>query len=181
MFSETLVILSFTYPKIQTLQTIRSFLLFPGYTGHNIASSPSPIFILSSLLVILGGIIRVTCFQTLGSSFTFELSFRQGQRLIKSGLYSTVRHPSYTGAVLSLGPMIVIHLSRGSWVRESGILESTVWGRVVALVWFGGMAMMIYTVVVRIKSEEEFLKKEFGVEWERYKEEVRYRLCPGVY
>jgi len=177
---ETLVVLSFTYPGIPALHVIRSFLVFPGHSGRNIADSPGPLFILCTILVVLGGIIRLNCFRTLGSSFTFELSFREGQRLVKSGLYSIVRHPSYTGAVLSLGPTIVIHLSGGSWVRESGVLDTLV-GKAVALAWFGGMAMMIYTVVVRIDSEERFLEKEFGQEWVDWKKQVQYKLFPGIY
>ncbi|THU95936.1 hypothetical protein K435DRAFT_966183 [Dendrothele bispora CBS 962.96] len=172
--------LSFAYPQSSTFYLIRSYLVFPGHTGQGMTDSPRPIFIISTILVVLGGTIRLNCFRALGSSFTFELSFVEGQKLIKSGPYSIVRHPSYTGAILSLTPTIVIHLSPGSWVRESGILD-TIWGKVVALVWFGGMAIMAYTVVVRIDSEEKILEKKFGQDWTDYKKAVPYKLFPGIF
>ena len=141
---------------------------------------PTPLFLISAVLVMVGGIIRVYCFRALGASFTFELSVQKDHKLITSGLYSVVRHPSYTGAVISLGFAAVQHLSRGSWVRESGILD-TMWGRVVIFGWFGGIAVMVATLMLRIKSEEEILHKEFGDKWQKWREDVPYKLFPGIY
>ncbi|KAL0575403.1 hypothetical protein V5O48_006574 [Marasmius crinis-equi] len=143
-------------------------------------TEPTSVFLLSAVLVMVGGLIRVHCFRALGASFTFELSVQKDHKLVTSGLYSVVRHPSYTGAVISLGFAALQHLSRGSWVRESGILDVP-WGRFVIFVWFGGIAVMMGTLMMRIKSEEGILHKEFGEKWEKWREDVPYKLLPGVY
>ena len=105
---------------------------------------------------------------------------QKDHKLVTSGLYSVVRHPSYTGAVISLSFGMLQHLISGSWVRESGILE-TLWGRMAVIGWFGGITVMVATLMMRIKSEEEILAKEFGDKWENWRRDVPYKLFPGVY
>ncbi|KAG7095582.1 hypothetical protein E1B28_006313 [Marasmius oreades] len=175
---ESLVIISSTYGGAPVFNRI--LLIHPTPDSITRITRPTYTFLLCAVLIVIGGIIRVHCFRTLGASFTFELSVQKDQKLITSGLYSVVRHPSYTGAAISVGFAALQQLSRGSWVRESGILDNP-WGRPIMLVWFGGMAIMIGTLMMRIKSEDEILQKEFGDKWEKWREDVPYRLFPGVY
>ncbi|KAJ8094534.1 hypothetical protein AAF712_010202 [Marasmius tenuissimus] len=173
--SVTIVSSTFNAGHLLNHSTVR---LKPGLSTS--ITEPTPLFLFSAVLVMVGGIIRVHCFRALGASFTFELSVQKDHKLVTSGLYSVVRHPSYTGAVITLGFAALQHLSRGSWVRESGILDTT-WGRTIIFVWFGGIALMIGTLMMRINSEEEMLRKEFGDKWEKWRQDVPYKLFPGVY
>ncbi|KAK7062820.1 hypothetical protein VNI00_000314 [Paramarasmius palmivorus] len=180
-FVETALILSLVYRP--TSPVASSLLVSPTTVSGDLINRMAeikPSFILCSLLVALGGIIRAHCFRALGASFTFELSVQKDHKLVTSGLYSVVRHPSYTGAVISLSFGMLQHLISGSWVRESGILE-TLWGRMAVIGWFGGITVMVATLMMRIKSEEEILAKEFGDKWENWRRDVPYKLFPGVY
>ena len=53
-------------------------------------------------LVLLGIVIRVSAVLTLRKAFTLNVQVTSRQRLITSGLYRKIRHPAYTGSILSL-------------------------------------------------------------------------------
>ncbi len=54
------------------------------------------------LTLIAGGLLlRVWAIGTLGPWFTYDVRVQPGQRLVTSGPYRLVRHPSYTGALLA--------------------------------------------------------------------------------
>ena len=63
-------------------------------------------------MTILGGLIRYTCYRALGRMFTFEMSIRRNHKLIMSGPYAIVRHPSYVGSILVVSGMMLIHGSK---------------------------------------------------------------------
>lgn len=49
----------------------------------------------------------------LGKYFTFDVAIQSGQALVEVGPYRYVRHPSYSGALLTL---LGFGLALGSWV-----------------------------------------------------------------
>ncbi len=53
-------------------------------------------------LVLLGIVIRVSAVLTLRKAFTLNVQVTSRQRLITSGPYRMIRHPAYTGSILSL-------------------------------------------------------------------------------
>lgn len=53
-------------------------------------------------LMLLGIVIRVSAVLTLRKDFTLNVQVTSRQRLITSGLYRKIRHPAYTGSILSL-------------------------------------------------------------------------------
>lgn len=116
----------------------------------------------------------------MGTLFTFELSIRRGHKLITSGPYSYVRHPSYSGGILVLLGISICHLSPGSWLREctSVIPHSSFKLVSVLLVLVTGVSM---ATGMRVAKEEAMLKKEFGKQWEQWAADVPYKLLPGVY
>jgi protein-S-isoprenylcysteine O-methyltransferase Ste14 len=69
----------------------------------------SSLFLLGTFLTGLGGYIRYSCYRELGRLFTFEMSIRKDHKLVTSGPYSIVRHPGYTGAVLTVVGIICWH------------------------------------------------------------------------
>ncbi|KAF9022890.1 hypothetical protein BDZ89DRAFT_187014 [Hymenopellis radicata] len=79
--------------------------------------------------------LRLLCYREMGKMFTFELAQRQDHKLITTGPYSIVRHPSYTGSVLAFAGSAVCLLGRNSWMWESGALGTAggCWCRVLAV------------------------------------------------
>lgn len=81
------------------------------------------------------------------------------QKVVDTGVYSVVRHPMYTGAVLLMIGMPL-------WLESyAGVIFA---------------ALPIATLAVRILIEEGFLKRELKG-YEDYTKRVRYRLIPFVW
>ncbi|SJK99461.1 uncharacterized protein ARMOST_02763 [Armillaria ostoyae] len=172
---ESILILSLSYPQSPVSQLMVN--LFPTST----AMCHTTLFpVICTLITLSGGFLRVHCFRALGKFFTFELSRQENHRLITSGAYSHVRHPSYLGALLTFAGAMPLFAGPGSWVWESGILMS-IWGIVGLAVWYGGITLMLGTLMFRLKSEDEFMRREFGKDWEKWADEVPYRLIPLIY
>lgn len=111
-------------------------------------------------LILLGMAIRFTAIISLGRFFTVDVAIRQGHSLKTDGMYRYVRHPAYTGSLLSF---LGFGVSLNNWVS-------------LVVVVIPVTAAFLY----RIKLEEEMLKESFGADYEAYKRET-YRLLPGVY
>ncbi|EGN93899.1 hypothetical protein SERLA73DRAFT_144924 [Serpula lacrymans var. lacrymans S7.3] len=140
----------------------------------------SRIFLASWLLTSLGGLVRLECYRLLGRLFTYELTIRPNHELVTTGLYSIVRHPSYTGAMLEGVGVALYLMSPGSWVQECGIWKTNV-GKCLILGWISNVGYTLVNMTLRTKKEDVFLKEEFGEAWEAWARRVRYRLIPGIY
>jgi protein-S-isoprenylcysteine O-methyltransferase Ste14 len=70
------------------------------------------LFFTGIALILAGVALRWTAIFTLGRSFTFDVTVKAGQRVIESGPYRYIRHPSYTGALISATGL---GLALGNW------------------------------------------------------------------
>lgn len=131
-------------------------------------------------MATLGGYIRHCCFRALGRLFTFEISIRDEHELITDGPYSIVRHPSYTGALLTVIGIIFWHSSPGSWITECGILETKL-GQTAAFLFLAYVSALTIGLMLRMSKEDEALQKLFGNEWDDWARTVPYSLVPGIY
>lgn len=111
-------------------------------------------------LMVLGITIRVWAVSVLGRFFTTVVTLQPGHRLVTSGPYRVVRHPSYTGALLTL---------LGFPVAMNSLLGLLV-GAVLIAISFG----------YRIHVEEQVLLAGLGAEYEAYQRRT-HRLIPGIY
>lgn len=130
------------------------FLPLPALPFENI------IFALGVFCAPLGMIIREWSVLTLGKFFVVEVAVQAGQKVIESGPYLFVRHPSYSGALIT---MIGVGLMSGNWI-----------GFVVAF--FPGL----FVLMRRIRLEEAVLSKELGEDYIKYMKRTK-RLIPFVY
>jgi len=137
-------------------------------------------FLAGSLIITIGGVVRLYCSLALGKHWNSLLSIRKEHKLVTGGLYSVVRHPSYTAVLLLYVGMIVMHGSQGSWMRESGVLQVP-FVKVVAEIYFFLLTMFAGLAIRRTPVEDEMLRHAFGEEWESWAKGVKYRLFPGVY
>lgn len=109
------------------------------------------------------------------------------------GVYSVVRHPSYTGALgLAVGWMLCVLDRRGAVVSVcEGVLEARVvggrghWDTVVtgvwACAWTVGVGVLWVLLCKRMDKEDAMLERNFGEAWRAWAKRVPYRLVPGVY
>jgi protein-S-isoprenylcysteine O-methyltransferase Ste14 len=111
-------------------------------------------------LILVGMTIRLIAIISLGRFFTVDVAIRQGHMLKKDGVYKYVRHPAYTGSLLSF---LGFGVSLNNWVSLLVVVVPVT-------------AAFLY----RIRLEEEMLEASFGAEYKQYKKET-YRLLPGVY
>ncbi|KAK7437942.1 hypothetical protein VKT23_018377 [Stygiomarasmius scandens] len=150
------------------------------WTGKADALRMNVISHLGVFLLASGAFLRMQCYGALGKFFTFDIASFPDHKLVTSGPYSLVRHPAYTGTYcVGLGCYLFV-FSKGSWVRESGVLDTVV-GKIV----LGGYAFAIFSGLVamlrRTKIEDQLLKDKFGKEWEEWAKKVPYKLLPGIY
>jgi protein-S-isoprenylcysteine O-methyltransferase Ste14 len=124
-----------------------------------------------SLLVVIGAVLRLQCYNALGRHFTFEAVIGRDHQLVKDGPYNYMRHPSYTGAVLAYIGLLIYYGSNGTWFRECFISGTTA-GKVLAGFAAIGMSLVIFGLLCRISKEDRALKEKFGRESDIYVEMV---------
>ena len=107
-----------------------------------------PVFSANSLLLlicvvatILGLLFAVWARLTLGSNWSGTVTIKSGHNLIRRGPYRWIRHPIYTGLLISL------------------VGTLTLQGEVRA---FLGFAFALFALYRKAKREEQFLSDEFG-------------------
>jgi protein-S-isoprenylcysteine O-methyltransferase Ste14 len=114
---------------------------------------------LGFFLYAIGGVVRIAPVFVLGRRFSGLVAIQPGHRLVTSGLYGIIRHPSYLGLfVLALGWALAF---------RSGV------GVIIAV-------MMLVVLLARISAEERLLGETFGAEYDAYRSRT-WRLVPYIY
>src|SRR6202048_953883 len=70
------------------------------------------LFFIGICLMLLGIALRWYSAAVLGKYFTFDVAIQSGQGLVEAGPYRYIRHPSYSGALLTL---LGFGLALGNW------------------------------------------------------------------
>ena len=111
-------------------------------------------------MIVAGIIIRMISIGTLGKYFTVNLAVHEDHKLVRNGLYRYIRHPSYTGSLLSF---LGLGLTFNNWI-----------GLVVIFI------PILSSFLYRINIEEKLLLDRFGSEYSEYKTHSK-RLIPMIY
>ncbi|KJA15639.1 hypothetical protein HYPSUDRAFT_148858, partial [Hypholoma sublateritium FD-334 SS-4] len=177
---ECAVILASHYPTHSISHKVFALLHIPSaQSGMHLAFTP--LAAIGLTLSILGGLLRMYCFDTLGHFFTFDFCIRRDHKLITTGPYSIVRHPSYSGFIFAYIGMVLAHLTPGALLTEYlTAFPGRFYVKEVMSIWFVLRAMRCAFWVPRSKEEDEGLKKTFGKEWVAWAARVKYRIIPGV-
>lgn len=110
-------------------------------------------------LFTAGGILRLWPVFVLGARFSGLVAIQPGHRLVTTGIYGAIRHPSYLGLLINaLGWALVFR-------SVIGVLLAVA---------------MIVPVIGRIRAEERLLGAQFGSAYDDYRAHTA-RLIPGVY
>lgn len=101
------------------------FPLAIDWTGAAIPWFQSQVTIAGFVLILLGSGLRWWAILTLGRFFTFDVAVRSTQKVVQSGPYRFVRHPAYSGTLLSL---LGISLALANWASIVAILTGSLIG-----------------------------------------------------
>ena len=157
---------------------VMTLLLPNGKHPDCIKLTPTSTF--AMVLVMLGGAIRYWCYREMGRYFTVHVTLLKNHKLITTGPYSVVRHPSYTGVAFAFVGKVIWYTARGSWLRESMIYQRKLSWLLIAPVMFAIFFISFVMIPRRMPVEDAILKKEFGKAWDEWAKAVPYRLIPGV-
>ena len=119
---------------------------------------PKAVSIVAAVVFLLGYILyAIVLKQNAYLSRTIEI--QENQKVIDTGLYGIVRHPMYSATLLMF---LAMPLVLGSLISFAIFLAYPA------------------LIIIRLRSEEEFLEKEL-IGYTEYKTKVRYRLIPFIW
>ena len=130
---------------------LANFPMFPGFHWLRLIAIPT---------MVAGLVVRWVAIFSLGKAFSANVAIRDTQSLYRAGLYSVVRHPSYSGMLLIF---LAIAIADRNWVSA-------------AIVLILPAAALLY----RIHVEEVALHHAFGAQYADYCRTTK-RLIPGIY
>ena len=129
-------------------------------TGFFIVWQPVVLFVVGILLMVTGVIFRWYAIRSLGKFFTLRIATQPGQTVVEHGPYHWIRHPSYSGALIT---MFGLGLAFTNWLCLIGILV------------FGFIGYSY-----RVMIEEQTLISELGEPYREYMKRTK-RFIPFVY
>ena len=136
----------------------------------------------TALCCSVGGGIRALCHRSLGDFFTWEVSLQKSQRLITTGPYSYVRHPSYLGSLFAyLGVCLFVIVAPGTVFQECVTPNHPIIAFLLKL-YYGAFSIFIIRLLFsRIPLEDRILRERFGMEWEQWAKQTPYRVFPFIF
>jgi protein-S-isoprenylcysteine O-methyltransferase Ste14 len=96
----------------------------------------------------------------LGRQWSAALEVREGHRVVRNGVYRTIRHPMYASFWL--------------WASAQACLLPNVAAA------FSGLVAVAVLFFARVRFEEQMMIETFGEDYRRYMQETK-RIVPGVY
>ncbi|KAF4622065.1 hypothetical protein D9613_009103 [Agrocybe pediades] len=166
--------------KSYIFQTIFSALEIAMILANAFPQYPISHIVLSKITFSDDGYTHQPRLTTINDMFGADVTIHKNHRLIKTGTYSVLRHPCYTGYLVAIIGWVMWHLAEGSWLGESGLLGSW-YGRTIAVV-FGAFVLLGVPIVFRrVPKKDAALRKNFGKEWEEWAKEVPYAFFPGIW
>jgi protein-S-isoprenylcysteine O-methyltransferase Ste14 len=110
--------------------------------------------------IIAGFVFRQMAIKTLEQYFSVNLRIVQGHEIIKTGMYGYIRHPSYTGTLISF---LGLGLGLASWLS-------------IVVVFVPILIVHLH----RMNIEEKMLVAHFGNDYIEYMSKTK-RLIPKIY
>ncbi|MDA4114614.1 MAG: isoprenylcysteine carboxylmethyltransferase family protein [Thaumarchaeota archaeon] len=137
-----------------------SILIANEFAQYGVALLPAMFFYVGLAMMLAGISTRIWAVSTLRNFFSYTVQIKQGHQVVESGPYRFVRHPAYTGSLLTI-------------LGVGFALQS--WGAVVVMVVIFGIAFGY-----RISVEEKALVASLGDAYVLYSKRVK-RLVPYAF
>jgi len=118
------------------------------------------IIYLGLIVLFIGISTRFLIIKSLGKYFTVDVTIREGHQIKKDGIYSVLRHPSYSASLLTF---LGLGLFLNNWVAL-----------------FIAFIPPFLAFLYRIKIEEKALIEQFGQYYIDYKKQTK-KLIPFIY
>ena len=135
-------------------------MLIAFYFGYaNVGELPNWIFYVGIFLMFLGVLVRQYAIAILGRFFSLSVQIAEDQKVVDKGPYRLVRHPSYTG-------VLITSIGLGLAVQSLGAL-------LVLLLFFG------ISFGYRMYVEERTLLSALGQDYASYMKKTK-RLVPFI-
>jgi protein-S-isoprenylcysteine O-methyltransferase Ste14 len=131
-----------------------------GVRGARIAGLQPVGYAAGIAMIWLGIALRVWAVVTLGRFFRVTVVLQDAHSLVTAGPYRWLRHPAYTGSLLT---MVGLGVGLGNWLA-------------LALLTLGGAI----AYGLRIRVEERALAGRFGADWDAYAG-ARWAVIPFVW
>lgn len=119
-----------------------------------------PVFWTAMAMIWAGIALRIWAVLTLGKHFRTSVRILDDHKLVTSGPYRVLRHPSYTGGLITV---FGVGLAFGNWISLAAA--------------FGGIFI---SYCVRIAVEEAALRNHFGAEFDAHAKRT-WAVLPGVW
>ncbi len=137
-----------------------AFFLASDVPGAAVTSGRWPFFVVGLVLMWAGIVIRQWAITLLGRFFTVDVRVQSGQTVVDRGPYRWVRHPSYSGMIITF---VGMGLALGNWASLAVLVAVPTAG-----------------LILRIHVEERTLFDALGDPYRRFAA-GRRRLFPGVW
>jgi protein-S-isoprenylcysteine O-methyltransferase Ste14 len=143
---------------------VAAFLLFGVRSGSSLLDTPvfshTPTAQVAGLLLtVAGALIAILARAFLGTNWSGDVTIKHGHELIGRGPYAVVRHPIYSGLLLSV------------------VGTAVAFGEVRHLL---GAALVLFGFWLKIQHEERLLTEQFGEQYSDYRRRVRGALIPYI-
>lgn len=118
------------------------------------------IIYLGLIVLFIGILTRFLIIKSLGKYFTVDVTIREGHQIKKDGVYSILRHPSYSASLLTF---LGLGLFLNNWIS-------------LIIAFIPPFLAFLY----RIKIEEKALIEKFEQDYIDYKKQTK-KLIPFIY
>jgi protein-S-isoprenylcysteine O-methyltransferase Ste14 len=117
-----------------------------------------PLLCIAVILMLCGFLFAIWARRHLGRYWSARVTLKEGHQLIESGPYDLVRHPIYSGLLLSMA----------ATVMTIATLQSVC-----------GYALLVGALIFKLAAEERLLAANLGQAYQDYRKRVK-ALIPGV-
>jgi protein-S-isoprenylcysteine O-methyltransferase Ste14 len=140
--------------------TVIGIVLIFGLKGQRTELWPVSVPLLGiAVILMLGGFaFAIWARRHIGRFWSAKITLKEGHQLIESGPYNLVRHPIYSGLLLSMA----------ATVMTIGTVQSVC-----------GYALLVGALIFKLAAEERLLAANFGGAYREYQKRVK-ALIPGV-
>jgi protein-S-isoprenylcysteine O-methyltransferase Ste14 len=126
--------------------------LLPAVLKERFLPKAAPIDIISVVLVAAGLAFAIWARRHLGRNWSGVITLKADHTLIRSGPYALVRHPIYSGLLLSL---VGTAFAVGEW---RGLL---------------GLALATWAILLRVGAEDALMAETFGDDYADYRRRTK--------